>query len=114
MLPDFSSERRFPASVSVGVIPFYDSPEGMRGILLGKRVEDGKVSPIAGALEKGEKPLKGLGREWVEETTLPFDYVELASDFPITTVSPQLNRTSVGLTYIGKFDHAVRFPFQSH
>jgi 8-oxo-dGTP pyrophosphatase MutT (NUDIX family) len=111
MLPDLQAEKRFPASCSVGVIPFYKSPEMDVGILLGRRARDGMVSPIAGGVEKGEKPLKALSREWWEETTLPFEYVELSSDFPITTVSPQQDRTSVGLTYLAKFDHKVSFPF---
>ena len=111
MLPDCKAEKRFPASVSVGVIPFYKSPDGNTGVLLGRRSEDGMVSPIAGGLEKGEKPLKALCREWLEETTLPFEYVELSSDFPITTVSPRQDKTSVGLTYLAVFGHEVTFPF---
>lgn len=79
--------------------------------MLGQRAEDGMTSPIAGGLEKGEKPLKGLCREWVEETTLPLSYIELASDVPITTVSPQPDKTSVGLLYFCIFDHELEFPF---
>lgn len=113
MLPDFETENRFPASVSVGVIPFCELSTRGKGILLGKRVEDGMISPIAGGLEKKERPLKALWREWTEETTLPFNYIELASDFPITRVSPEFHRdrTSIGLTYLGVFDHKLEFPF---
>lgn len=78
---------------------------------MGERAEDAMISPIAGGLEKGETPLEALRREWVEETTLSFDYIKLDSDVPITTVSPQLDRTSVGLVYLGVLDRNIKLPF---
>lgn len=113
MLPDCKAEKRFPASVSVGVIPFYESKEKGAGILLGQRFEDGMISPISGGVEKGERPIKALAREWTEETSLSFDQIELTSNFPITTVSPQQDKTSVALLYLGKFNKNVfgGFPF---
>ncbi|OGM05049.1 hypothetical protein A2715_03545 [Candidatus Woesebacteria bacterium RIFCSPHIGHO2_01_FULL_39_32] len=103
MFQENSAERRPKFSASVGVIPLYESPDGSKGVVLGLRIEDGLWTPIAGGLENQEYDLEALCREWQEETGLnPEESLQLFP-IPLTTTSPQPGKTSVGITYIGKY-----------
>ena len=103
MFPENSVENRPRFSASVGVIPLYEGPDKSIGVVLGLRIADGLWTPIAGGLEKHENDLEALYREWQEETGLkPEESLQLFP-IPLTTASPQLEKTSVGITYVGRY-----------
>jgi len=104
-------KERFPFSVSVAVIPFYKSLQGELGILLGTRREDSLITPIGGGMEQGELPIDALNREWREETSLPFTYLNFLDQRPVEIVSPGVKKTSLGLLYFAQLTKEIGLPF---
>lgn len=99
-----SKERLIQVKLSVAVFAFCGNLAdyvNTRVLLVTDR--EGKVSPVAGKVEKGEHPLSALKREWHEETGgEPFEFETRSLEFSDSILVENKEYTDIGYIFTAR------------